>query len=156
MAQNWYYAAGEQKLGPYSASQLRQLAATGQLRPTDMVWKEGMKQWAAAGSVKGLFPPATDLPLAVDSRPSPEPSSSTPAAAAQGGVLGEAKGLLKSMGKLIATQGQDAMKSAREATEAKARAIGRRPPTPPRTFAASSLPKRKSGCWRQASLVYSS
>jgi WD40 repeat protein len=143
MPQNWYYAAGEQKLGPYSASQLRQLATTGQLRPTDMVWKEGMKQWAAAGSVKGLFPPTADRPPAVASPPTSEPSPSAPAAAAQGGVLGEAKGLLRSVGKLIAAQAQDAVKSAREATEAKARAVGRRLPAPRRAYAPSSLPKRQ-------------
>jgi hypothetical protein len=108
-----------------------------------MVWKEGMKQWAAAGSVKGLFPPAADRPPAVASPVPPELSPSAPAVDAKGGVLGEAKGLLRSMGKLIAAQAQDAVKSAREATEAKARAVGRRLPAPRQAYAASSLPKRQ-------------
>jgi hypothetical protein len=55
---NWYVARNKQKLGPYSTAQLRQLAAAGQLRPEDMVLREGHKQWSKAGAVPGLFPEA--------------------------------------------------------------------------------------------------
>lgn len=51
----WYFSRNGQNSGPYSSAQLQQLAATGQLSPTDLVWKEGMQQWLPATSIKGLF-----------------------------------------------------------------------------------------------------
>ena len=69
MAQ-WYYSKNGQQHGPVSSKQLKDLAASGELQPTNLVWKEGMKQWVAAGSVKGLFvtpevPPLFELSTAV-------------------------------------------------------------------------------------------
>src|SRR5437899_6149789 len=55
----WFVARNKQKLGPYPASQLKQMAASGQLRPDDMVLREGEGKWTTAGSVKGLFPAST-------------------------------------------------------------------------------------------------
>jgi hypothetical protein len=56
MASEWYYTVnGQQAPTPVSASQLRQLAANGQLQPTDLVWQEGMANWVPASSIKGLF-----------------------------------------------------------------------------------------------------
>src|SRR4051812_12790899 len=52
----WYYARDKQKVGPLYPEQLRRLAATGQLRPVDMVWQEGTPKWLTAGMVAGLFP----------------------------------------------------------------------------------------------------
>ena len=52
----WYYAKDGKPEGPVSAAQLKQLAASGQLEPTDMVFKVGTKDWAPASSVAGLFP----------------------------------------------------------------------------------------------------
>lgn len=54
MAQDWYVIAGGQQVGPISAQQMRDMAASGQLQPTDTVWKEGMPNWVPAKSVKGL------------------------------------------------------------------------------------------------------
>ena len=59
----WYFSKNNQQQGPVSAEQLKQLAASGQLQPTDMVWKEGMGQWAEARKLKGLFPTETTPPL---------------------------------------------------------------------------------------------
>lgn len=56
MDQQWYYSQNGQKHGPISSAELKQLAAAGKLQPTDLIWKEGMAKWAAARSVKGLFP----------------------------------------------------------------------------------------------------
>src|SRR5436309_2156655 len=56
MASEWYYTQnGQQAPSPVSSSQLAQLAGSGQLQPTDMVWREGMPNWVAASSIKGLF-----------------------------------------------------------------------------------------------------
>lgn len=62
MSAQWYYMLGDKKLGPVTAGQLKQLAQTGQLQPTDKVWKEGMKSWVPAEKVKGLIQ-TTPLPI---------------------------------------------------------------------------------------------
>jgi hypothetical protein len=58
MAQKWYYAEGEQRRGPFSASQLRQLVVDGRVLPDTLVLKDGAQQWVAAGSIRALFPAA--------------------------------------------------------------------------------------------------
>lgn len=55
MADNWYVGRNGQRTGPFSADQIRQMVASGQLGPADLLWKEGMANWAAASSVPGLF-----------------------------------------------------------------------------------------------------
>jgi hypothetical protein len=57
MAEKWYYAHEGEKFGPFSATQLKELAATAQLRPQDTVWKEGMEHGVLAVKVRHLFPP---------------------------------------------------------------------------------------------------
>jgi hypothetical protein len=56
MANDWHYTLnGQQAAAPISAVQLKQLAASGQLKPTDLVWQDGMTDWVPASSLKGLF-----------------------------------------------------------------------------------------------------
>src|SRR5439155_16318699 len=55
MPEQWYYARGQQRLGPVSKEQLKGLATAGQIQPGDLVWRVGMPQWAAASSVEGLM-----------------------------------------------------------------------------------------------------
>ena len=56
----WHYSKGGKQAGPISMAALRQMAASGQLSPTDMVWTAGMASWATAATIKGLFAtPAT-------------------------------------------------------------------------------------------------
>ncbi len=52
----WFIVQDGGQRGPYTAAQVRQLAASGQLRVTDLVWKNGMGAWAPASTVPGLFP----------------------------------------------------------------------------------------------------
>ena len=54
MATEWYYSQGKARLGPVSSLELRELAALGQLQPTDLVWKDGFAEWVAASKVKDL------------------------------------------------------------------------------------------------------
>lgn len=61
MAAQWYYEQGGEPIGPISGAELKQLAADGQLSPTDQVWKEGLADWTEASQVKGLFSPLTPL-----------------------------------------------------------------------------------------------
>ena len=61
----WFYDHEGLVGGPVSVAELRQLAAGGQLLPTDKVRKDDMERWVKARAVKGLFPPpdeATEAP----------------------------------------------------------------------------------------------
>jgi GYF domain 2 len=55
MADKWYYANDQEKLGPFSSAQLKELATLGQLVPTHTVWKEGIEKGVLAAKVKNLF-----------------------------------------------------------------------------------------------------
>jgi hypothetical protein len=76
MANEWHYTLnGRQAAAPVSATQLKMLATSGQLKPTDLVWQDGMLDWVPANAVKGLFPSGKSLS---DSSVVP-PASSKPA-----------------------------------------------------------------------------
>lgn len=84
MAENlWYYAHGEQQLGPVSSTELKRLAEAAELASDDLVWREGMDDWAPAQRVKGLFPPRehADSDVAAE-RGNPPPPAPPPAHAA--------------------------------------------------------------------------
>lgn len=70
MADQWHYSKNNQQHGPVIAARLKELAASGELAPTDLVWKEGMSDWKPAKSIKGLFSGQT----AVSPPPPPLPS----------------------------------------------------------------------------------
>jgi len=55
MNNQWYYAIDGVSYGPVDRNVLRQLAATGRLKPSDLVWTEGADHWKPAGEVQGLF-----------------------------------------------------------------------------------------------------
>ena len=97
MVELLYVGRGAGRFGPFSAAQLRQLAAAGRLRATDTVWKEGLTKGVLAARVKNLFPaPATEAPPPSASAPGasgtpspPQPAGSfpppSPAAAVRAG-----------------------------------------------------------------------
>jgi len=93
MAIEWYYTKSGQQQGPVNGGELKRLASSGQIAPTDLVWHEGMADWKPGSEVKGLvFPPAKAQPVggaeaespsfnfAKSSKPSqqPQPSGGTP------------------------------------------------------------------------------
>jgi len=45
----WYYASGEQQIGPLSVDQMNELIRSGQVRADTLVWRDGMGDWMAAG-----------------------------------------------------------------------------------------------------------
>ena len=51
----WYIAKDGEKSGPVSTSQLKEMAASGLLLPTDKIWCEGLEGWALASMAKGLI-----------------------------------------------------------------------------------------------------
>ena len=69
----WFYGRDGAQHGPITDADLHRLAQTGELRPADLVWRDGMPQWQPAQEVPGLFP---DLPLGPP--PLPTPGSSLP------------------------------------------------------------------------------
>jgi hypothetical protein len=89
----WYYAQHNERKGPVPEEQLKQLVASGALKPTDLVWKTGMAAWRPASEVQALFgtvedepppiPPADVLPKPINkplpggTRPSPLTAIST-------------------------------------------------------------------------------
>ena len=64
-APQWYYIHNQAKAGPIAFAQLQELALTGRLAAADMVWRDGMAQWAAASTVDGLFPRPAPPPAGV-------------------------------------------------------------------------------------------
>src|SRR3954470_12754931 len=61
----WYYAIDGRQRGPVDETTLRALAAQGVLRREDLIWTDGMVDWAAAGTMPWLFgavPPVGPAP----------------------------------------------------------------------------------------------
>jgi hypothetical protein len=74
LPQEWHYTLGGQQMPtPVPAAELKRLATTGQLQPTDMVWRDGMANWVTAASLKDLFPPAKPAEGSSDLLPPPVP-----------------------------------------------------------------------------------
>jgi len=80
MSNRWYVTTnGKQRSGPLSDRQLKDLAASGQLLPTDMVLLDGRSSWVAASTINGLFvplgkpvPAADKYPIAIPVAPPPQ------------------------------------------------------------------------------------
>ena len=55
---NWYCYVGDQRYGPVEEAELRQWVLQGRVRPTDLVWCEGMADWTPAEAALDGMPPA--------------------------------------------------------------------------------------------------
>lgn len=62
MSKNWHYAKDGEKHGPITSAQLKELAKSGELAPDDLVWREDMKEWRKASTIKGLLSSSPNLP----------------------------------------------------------------------------------------------
>ena len=69
---HWYYSVYGTCEGPVSDSELRSLAADRKLRPSDLVWRQGMDEWVSVSTLNGLIPKDLPPPLSVD-QPPPQP-----------------------------------------------------------------------------------
>ncbi|NJK90534.1 MAG: DUF4190 domain-containing protein [Blastochloris sp.] len=70
----WFYARNSERIGPVDASVLRELFAAGQIRPDDLVWEEGMKDWVKAGdALPSLNQPPPEIPVATPNQAWPDP-----------------------------------------------------------------------------------
>ena len=56
----WFYTQGgsTDKKGPVSEAEIRALMVSGELQPTDLLWTEGMANWAALSTLPDLSRPA--------------------------------------------------------------------------------------------------
>jgi hypothetical protein len=63
MGTMWYYAHDENRIGPFSSRQLKELASTGAILLSDTIWKEGIAKGVVASRVKNLFPLANGASL---------------------------------------------------------------------------------------------
>jgi serine/threonine-protein kinase len=74
----WFVARDGKTRGPVAEETLRDLAALGELRPTDHLWRKGLEGWMTASSLPGLFaadPEATPhrgTAVAEEEEPEPE------------------------------------------------------------------------------------
>lgn len=66
--QQWYYTREGTQQGPVSLSELKNLAATGQLKFDDFLFTESMSDWVLASSVSGIFPSndSMEIPFSID------------------------------------------------------------------------------------------
>ena len=75
MADLWHYTSEGKRMEPVTAGELRQLAAAGFLHPEDLVWKQGMTDWAPASSIGGLFTKTAAAAIAPAAAPAAEPAT---------------------------------------------------------------------------------
>ncbi len=59
----WMYKVQNQEFGPVTAAELKQLAKSGTITPSDQVRPETLSKWSLASSVRGLFPEVVELVL---------------------------------------------------------------------------------------------
>jgi PPM family protein phosphatase len=71
MIDRWFYTHAGQKLGPVTSAQLRQLAASGQLSPNDLIWPEG-------GQQSGAVPAQAAVDFATTKTAPPPPLANKP------------------------------------------------------------------------------
>lgn len=72
----WWVVRGFDRNGPYTRTELAELAATGKLVATDRLWKEGLKANVQASSLGLNFPESVSVPETPMEQPSPPPPAS--------------------------------------------------------------------------------
>lgn len=58
----WYYSASGQQQGPVSPAELEGLVRSGAVTPETLVWREGMPDWVAYGTIAAPLAPLTNVP----------------------------------------------------------------------------------------------
>jgi len=67
----WYYRRHGRSHGPFSPKEFKQLAASGQIQPTDEIRKDDMPNWVPGTKIEGLFP---RLPVPPQAEAQPRPA----------------------------------------------------------------------------------
>lgn len=55
MIRAWFFQRNAKEFGPFSANEMRLKAAEGEIRPTDLIRRDGMSQPVPARNVPSLF-----------------------------------------------------------------------------------------------------
>jgi hypothetical protein len=74
----WYYAKNSNQLGPISDAELLSKISSGEVLPSDMVWREGLTDWVAASSVPELVVSVPGIPQETTLRQMPGMVQPTP------------------------------------------------------------------------------
>jgi hypothetical protein len=74
----WFYKDADRENGPVETSELKHLARSGKLRPSDAVRRDDMKDWTQANRIKGLFGTDSEpsVPLASEGAANPQAAPS--------------------------------------------------------------------------------
>ena len=70
MAQ-WYYSKGGEQKGPVEQQELQRLLSTGEVKSSDLVWRDGLANWQAASQVPELAAVAAQPQPGFSSPPCP-------------------------------------------------------------------------------------
>lgn len=102
MATEWFIYRDEERLGPYTSAQIRTMALSGELQPSDCLWKKGMPAKRAAGRSVKLFPGLVNAPPPVSGQAAADGSFSfdDPRLGHWGLVVAAAAALLVAVGGL--------------------------------------------------------
>jgi hypothetical protein len=73
----WYYSRGAQRIGPFSTTQLKQLADSGEILRTDTIWKDRREKGVVAGLLKNLYSVVPALVAVVPAVVTAAPASAT-------------------------------------------------------------------------------
>jgi hypothetical protein len=68
---DYHIARNQEKLGVYSEDEVRARIQSGELRPTDLAWCEGMPAWRPVGEVFAISPTPPPVPGPAVQAPSP-------------------------------------------------------------------------------------
>jgi hypothetical protein len=52
----WFVRRGEKQFGPFTKNQVRDLAKSSRIKPTDEIWKDGMEGWVQLSKFRNIFP----------------------------------------------------------------------------------------------------
>ena len=66
MSIEWYFMRDGMKHGPVSSKQLKEFADSGKIKPTDLIWKEGLSDWRPAAFLRVLFDPTSNREVEPD------------------------------------------------------------------------------------------
>ena len=85
MGDAFHVRIGDKEFGPFSAVELKTLAAEGKIKPDALIKKAGKDTWYPADSVKGLFDGTPDAPIGLSANPSAPQAANPPARQASAG-----------------------------------------------------------------------
>ncbi len=69
----WYYARGDERMGPVDDAAMDQLVRSGTVTPQTLVWKEGMEEWQPLGTIAPVSAVDSEMPASLFGEQSMQP-----------------------------------------------------------------------------------